>query len=847
MRRFSLNMLASLFIVGLSLAPQGAQPAAEVRITLSWNSTADLDLRVVDPWGELIYFDNPKSKSEGALNQDANRCARSPSAPASETIVWPTGRAPAGIYQVFVDYFEECRREGLVEFRVTAIIDGQSQEFQGRIAPGERLKVAELVRGEAILDSQGRVTGTPENPLPQAETPQVVVTGLKPAGGFKIEVIRLRDGTIVSEVPQVTADFFGILQIIFWWDPGFDREGNFRPDLAAGDYEVRISGEGITKRVKMKVAERPQPTLFFADAAGKLLTGVAVGSPVYARGTNLPPNTEFPVYICRDRRIWPLGFSFSRCTGMPLTVELRWEAAVDLDLQVKDPLGNVADPLVRRVTPIDGRLEKDKLVGPATERFLLMEAPSGDYSISVRYHRGSGEVPYTLLVTLGKETKEFRGKLSRPGEVSTPIKITNPAGPLRTIIRTDSRGELAPVVVWKEASLGEWDLIADLDRSGTFTEKDLAWQLEQTGLVVSQSQTLASLASAGLGVDLFEDMASTMASTKDKKHKKIFWRGEPIYAWGNPLVAGSGRPDKIALYVVKYPDNVQPGRGLIDITERSEIIVPRPGCTNAPPTLLAPKGLEPGKYAVVLDWNINGVYDPGIDLVDPFEVLPLYAGGSISPLQSQLDAAKDGDEIVIRPEKPFDGTLIIKEGKRITLRADGKVPLCGKGQNPAILVQKDAELVLEGEFTICGEADGIVAEGAAKVSLQGDRITATGEELRPVISGNAGWGIIFTRSAGTIQKLIIQGNKKGGILLRDDSFASILDSQIKDNKGDPGDGIRLERLVNVAPSVIDGNIISGHNGCGIRKDASSKRPEGAGGEGVSQVNNFADNTQDICF
>jgi hypothetical protein len=83
--------------------------------------------------------------------------------------------------------------------------------------------------------------------------------------------------------------------------------------------------------------------------------------------------------------------------------------------------------------------------------------------------------------------------------------------------------------------------------------------------------------------------------------------------------------------------------------------------------------------------------------------------------------------------------------------------------------------------------------------------------------------------------------------VRDDSFASILDSQIKDNKGDPGDGIRLERLVNVAPSVIDGNIISGHNGCGIRKDASSKRPEGAGGEGVSQVNNFADNTQDICF
>jgi len=298
---------------------------------------------------------------------------------------------------------------------------------------------------------------------------------------------------------------------------------------------------------------------------------------------------------------------------------------------------------------------------------------------------------------------------------------------------------------------------------------------------------------------------------------------------------------------VKYPDNVQPGKGLIDITERSEIILPRPGCTNQPPILLAPKGLEPGKYAVVLDWNMNGIYDLGIDLVDPFEVLPLYEGGSISPLQKQLDAAKDGDEIVIRPERPFEGTLIIKEGRRITLRADGKVPLCGKGRDPAILVQKDAELVLEGEFTICGEADGLVAEGAAKVALLGDRLTATGEQLRPVISGNAGWGIIFKRSAGTIQKLIIQGNKKGGILLQDDSFASILDSQIQDNRGNPGDGINLERLVNVAASVIDGNTISGHNGCGIRKDAASKRPEGAGGEDVSQVNTVEGNAKDICI
>jgi uncharacterized protein YfaP (DUF2135 family) len=51
---------------------EAALDTGDVRITLRWNNTADLDLHAIDPNKEEIYYDYPRSESGGQLDHDAN-------------------------------------------------------------------------------------------------------------------------------------------------------------------------------------------------------------------------------------------------------------------------------------------------------------------------------------------------------------------------------------------------------------------------------------------------------------------------------------------------------------------------------------------------------------------------------------------------------------------------------------------------------------------------------------------------------------------------------------------------------------------------------------------------------
>jgi len=79
----------------------------DVQVTLSWDVDSDVDLHVVEPNGEELYYGRPRSGSGGELDLDSNAgCVIDHVR--NENITWPIGRAPRGSYSVRVDYWDSC-------------------------------------------------------------------------------------------------------------------------------------------------------------------------------------------------------------------------------------------------------------------------------------------------------------------------------------------------------------------------------------------------------------------------------------------------------------------------------------------------------------------------------------------------------------------------------------------------------------------------------------------------------------------------------------------------------------------------------------------------------------------
>jgi hypothetical protein len=117
------------------LEREGAQ-RGEVTVTLTWDSDADLDLHVVCPEGEEIFW-NRRSACGGQLDVDMNVPSRMSEEPV-ENVFWPEGAAPPGTYRVIVENFE-TRSEGAepTPFRLRIDNDGEVEVHEGEVHEGD--------------------------------------------------------------------------------------------------------------------------------------------------------------------------------------------------------------------------------------------------------------------------------------------------------------------------------------------------------------------------------------------------------------------------------------------------------------------------------------------------------------------------------------------------------------------------------------------------------------------------------------------------------------------------------------------------------------------------------------
>ena len=79
----------------------------DVQVTLAWDADADVDLHVVAPGGEEVFYGHRRASTGGELDLDSNAGCEIDGV-RNENITWPVGAAPRGSYIVRVDYWANC-------------------------------------------------------------------------------------------------------------------------------------------------------------------------------------------------------------------------------------------------------------------------------------------------------------------------------------------------------------------------------------------------------------------------------------------------------------------------------------------------------------------------------------------------------------------------------------------------------------------------------------------------------------------------------------------------------------------------------------------------------------------
>lgn len=92
-----------------ALEPVSGEPvgSGDVKVSISWNGAADVDLHVREPSGETIFYGNTGSATGGQLDLDSNPTCDIDGTNA-ENVFWPSGDAPRGSYRARVHVYDGC-------------------------------------------------------------------------------------------------------------------------------------------------------------------------------------------------------------------------------------------------------------------------------------------------------------------------------------------------------------------------------------------------------------------------------------------------------------------------------------------------------------------------------------------------------------------------------------------------------------------------------------------------------------------------------------------------------------------------------------------------------------------
>ncbi len=107
----------------------------DVQVSLIWGDVNDIDLHVVPPSKERIWYDHKRSRCLGCLDVDMNVSPPFSLEPV-ENIYWPEHKAPPGQYHIFVDYFANNGGSNVTPVQVMLTINGVAYIFEDEVKKG---------------------------------------------------------------------------------------------------------------------------------------------------------------------------------------------------------------------------------------------------------------------------------------------------------------------------------------------------------------------------------------------------------------------------------------------------------------------------------------------------------------------------------------------------------------------------------------------------------------------------------------------------------------------------------------------------------------------------------------
>jgi hypothetical protein len=108
-----------------------------IQVSFSWVGPVDLDLHVVPPSGEEIYYGHRADATGGTLDLDSNAACAIDNVN-NENIVWSNSTTPAsGTYTVRVDYWDNCGLSQSIPYTVRVTNCGVSKSYSGTFTAGQ--------------------------------------------------------------------------------------------------------------------------------------------------------------------------------------------------------------------------------------------------------------------------------------------------------------------------------------------------------------------------------------------------------------------------------------------------------------------------------------------------------------------------------------------------------------------------------------------------------------------------------------------------------------------------------------------------------------------------------------